>query len=426
MVAGAVVEDHDAGTKTIQLRGGAGNIQKDTVWTIQDGDRNVLSTYTVVNATQENLTTIAADLADDLDSEYSATADAGQITLTHAEPVNAWVEKATSSGSVIRYVEEDNHAFVISLSGLGSNVIHLGHGDIEQLTLSLGSNIDHVKLLDTLAGPTTIDMGGGADQLDVQMIHGPTTIHSGDGTDIINVGNSNHTLFDIYANLWIHGDGGIDVINIDNGGSAANASRSEDAAAGRLTSTQLSGLNLDGVITYENVEELNLQLGSGQDLFTIDETHKGATNVNSNDGADILNIRSVAGVTDITAGEGDDIVNVYNSAKTVDELDAHLIIATEAGSDTLNIDDSGDDNDNVVKVTANRISGLEMSTAGITYGGVERLNVFTGGGNEQVTVDGSAAVKTVVATFAGTILWKSSPPAAKWNLILARGKMTFT
>ena len=55
-------------------------------------------------------------------------------------------------------------------------------------------------------------------------------------------------------------------------------------------------------ITYATLEHLNIDLGSGGDTFTIVSTHATHTTLDTWDGADTVNVRTIAGHTEITTG----------------------------------------------------------------------------------------------------------------------------
>ena len=72
----------------------------------------------------------------------------------------------------------------------------------------------------------------------------------------------------------------------------------------------IAGLRLDGGVTYFDVEELDIELGQGNNRFTIDSTHEGATIITSGAGYDTFNVRSIGGHTEINTGANNDTVNV--------------------------------------------------------------------------------------------------------------------
>ena len=199
VIAGAVAPGVVTGTKTIQLLGGAGNIQEGAIWTIRDGGVNPLASHTVTNASQESLASIAHALAVSLGG--TATAVGAIITLTHSGAVNAWVEKAASASSIIRAVDETSYASVTSVTGLSSGGIHVGYDNVENMTVKLGDHADQVHVLDTL--------GNGA---------GRVLIRAAGGADTITVSNATSNLHGVIAELQVEGGNDADALNaIDTG-----------------------------------------------------------------------------------------------------------------------------------------------------------------------------------------------------------------
>jgi Ca2+-binding RTX toxin-like protein len=94
-----------------------------------------------------------------------------------------------------------------SLTGLG-----LGQGmeykNFEEMIILLGDHNDVLNINDTLAGPLTISLGGGADTANVEKISGKTTILGSAGNDTINVASNSESLEDILYNLIVKGDTG--------------------------------------------------------------------------------------------------------------------------------------------------------------------------------------------------------------------------
>lgn len=100
----------------------------------------------------------------------------------------------------------------------------------------------------------------------------------------------------------------------------------------------------------------------------------------------------------VRGNEGDDVITVGRSAIAGDglldnidgnEITGALVIRGDEDSDTLIIDDSRDNTDNLDGVLTDAyISGMGM-TVGIDYGTVETLGLAMGSGNDMFTVAGS-------------------------------------
>ena len=200
---------------------------------------------------------------------------------------------------------------------------------LEHVSLTTGSGTDHVLVVQTHSGDTTIATGAGEEVVNVRAISGATSVSTGDGNDIVNVGrragfwertlglvellNVNGTLNGIDGLLTL--DGGSDLnkdqLNLDDTGDGS-------ANVGNLETTRIYGLGLDdddpvGGITYSGFEGLELSLGSGGNVLAVAFTqHLGdATVVNSGSGSDNCTI-AVTGASEasfiLNGGAGDDVL----------------------------------------------------------------------------------------------------------------------
>ena len=310
------------------------------------------------------------------------------------------------------------------------------YGTLEALTIGLGSGGDTFTVksthagstelntnggadtvtLETVAGTTTVNTAAGTDTVNVQAISGATTINTGDDADTVNVGSKAATaggdVNSIGAVLTINGDGGSDTLNVDDTGDTLGNT-------GSLTSTELTGLGMGGKIVYGTLESLVIGLGSGGDTFTIQGTHTGTTELNTNAGSDAVTLESVAGTTTVNTAAGTDTVNVRaisaattintgNDADTVNvgskaasaggnvnAISAVLTINGDSGSDTLNVDDTGDTLGNTGTLSATELNGLGM-TGKIVYGTLEALTIGLGSGGDTFTVASTHAGTTVL------------------------------
>ena len=309
-----------------------------------------------------------------------------------------------------------------TLTGLGM-AGGIGYAAFEALNIGLGSGGDTFTMASTHTGTTALNANAGADTVDVQTTAGATTVDTGAGSDTINVrtivaaltvkaGSEDDTVNvgsnapgtggnvnAIGALLTVDGEGGTDTLNVDDSGDAA-------ANTGVLTGTTLTGLGMAGAgLTYGTMETLNIGLGSGGDTFTIASTHAGSTTLNTNGGADTANVLTTAGVTTVNTGSEDDTVNVGSNAPgtggNVNSIGALLTVNGEGGSDTLNVDDSGDIAANPGNLTSTRLTGLGLSAAGLTYGTMESLNIGLGSGSDTFTVASTHAGSTTLNTNGG-------------------------
>ena len=265
-----------------------------------------------------------------------------------------------------------------SLFGFGING-QLDYGSVESLELNLGTGGDSATISSTHAGHTRISTNDGPDTVTVQSVSGETIVSTGNDTDAVHVrgidasttvntgGDADTvtvgslvpagegTLRGIKAELTIHGDGDEDSLSIYDTGETADA-------IGALSSTQLIGLGMTGRVAYDFFEELSIGLGSGNDLFTITDTHENRTTLATHDGSDLVTVESVKGVTNILTGNSIDTVNIQS-------IDAETLVNTGADHDIINI------------------GSLSPETGGELTGVRDILTVIGGTESDQLNVD---------------------------------------
>ncbi len=167
-------------------------------------------------------------------------------------------------------------------------------------------------------------------------------------------------------NITANEDLQVDVLNLLNNNSPADD-------VGWLTEDRIYGLGMgpdvyvgdrliQGGITYQNIESLNIHLGSGNDTFTVLSTHAGTTSIYGADGSDTFHVETLYGPTLIDTGAAADTINVGGQRQTVDEIAGLLTIfgGLDSATDELNIDDSNDTEDNVGTLTNTSLTGLGM------------------------------------------------------------------
>ncbi|MCW9025537.1 MAG: DUF4347 domain-containing protein [Gammaproteobacteria bacterium] len=228
--------------------------------------------------------------------------------------------------------------------------------------------------------------------------------------------------------LEINGNEGSDTLFIDD-----SADLTGDI--GILTDTRISGLDMQADIEYATIETLGTSLSQGNDNLTVVSTIGGASYISGNDGRDVVDIQNATGLVEVYGGndedsitlqsnntasrvalfgeDGNDVINVRRMIEpvtvrggddndiinvgsgapvtggVVDYISDLLDVDGEAGTDILNVDDSGDTDDNDLLVTNTLLTGLDMSD-GIQYAGMEFINIATGSGSEKVDVQSTA------------------------------------
>ncbi|MBC8503402.1 MAG: hypothetical protein H8D34_00975, partial [Chloroflexi bacterium] len=232
-----------------------------------------------------------------------------------------------------------------------------------------------VAIAGTVLG-STVELNGGddADTFNMQRTTAPTTLNAADGDDTFNIASDAPTnagvLENIAAVLTVNGDAGNDTLNISDFGDATGD------AAGTLTSTQLSGLGGSAII-YATVENLNIELGSGNDIFAVQSTSAITNAV-------------------ISGNAGDDTFNVGSLTNSLDDILGTLTINgnTPSASDVLNINDLSDTDDNTYTLTDTTLNRTGM--AQLTYGTFEELHLNAGVGADTIIISDTHAGSTTV------------------------------
>ncbi|MBT5600501.1 MAG: hypothetical protein HOJ62_17925, partial [Planctomycetaceae bacterium] len=294
-------------------------------------------------------------------------------------------EHATSDISITQTNSTLNQPLTITKRQDG---IH--YRDIETLQLWLSENEDTLNIESTHAGPTNIDTNDAVDTVNVQTTVGNLNIDTGNGDDQINIGTNaptlGGTLNNIQGNINLNGElGGADKLTIDDSGDTTTNSST-------LTKTSFSGAGLGGTITYTETEDLDIYLGLGGDTVDIESIHASTP-------------------TELWTAGGNDRINVGANTATVNDINNTLTIDAGSGtSDYLHVSDINDPTDNVVEITTTRVSGLGMgsgdqtaltTTKGVHFTQFETLEVNTGSGSDDITVNGPQADHSILHSSGG-------------------------
>ncbi len=192
-----------------------------------------------------------------------------------------------------------------------------------------------------------------------------------------------------------------------------DASNDASGNTGALTDHDVTGLGMSTGVTiggtpypagvqYAQIEFVNVQLDNQADTFNVLSTHQVdqaastvRTHVLGGGANDTINVQSIADTTRISGEAGDDTINVGSTMPatggTVHGIDAKLdIVGGDGTNDRVFVDDSGDPTDNTLTSVQNKLTGLGLSSEGITYGTVELLDVSNGAGDDVANVKGTS------------------------------------
>lgn len=254
--------------------------------------------------------------------------------------------------------------------------------DLETLNIVLGPAADTFTIESTHVGATTLKTGGEADTVHLVGMSGAVEIDTGPGDDVIHVGNRRGLLDTITGTLLVDGGADFDTLNVDNSG-ATNDSFTI------ITKNRIDGLGFgpDG-LDYVNIEELNIEFGSGDDFVNVRGT-SAITTLNLNDGDDAAfvstdaNVRSRAEVSDFLTGHLDDILGevTFNFG-----LGSHLLQV----SDEAALVPDGTLADPVL-ITESRIDGLAPAPINFFTSGDldDGITIWSGFGADVIEVRGT-------------------------------------
>ena len=413
--------------------------------------------------------TLVWNVGDGVDSTIDGgvgSADRFQVNLTAGNDT-ATFDRATSgtgfrtitSGVTLGAVNIENAdlfaqggADSVTVNHLGSSLlrdifVYLGSGDaaLDSVTVNGSDSADSYTV--SVAGTTvnigrasaetvhvndagsadgganiTLNLQGGADTATVQQtLAGTTTFVNGqDGNDTIRVAPGSN-VNGVAGKLVVDGGNNIDTLEVDD--------LDNDGAAMFLTSSRIWGLGMPGSdavnngISYTGVEAINAHLGARADTVNVLSTNS-TTVTTINTGA------STTASNTVNVGS-----NAPSATGDVDSIAGKLIVngqATGTGADTLNVFDTDNNGAETAFVSATRVWGLGMpgsdaSNGGITYSGLENLNLNLGARADTVnvlsTASGNVTTVNTGVTAANVVNVSSAAPGITGDVNSIAGKL---
>ena len=259
---------------------------------------------------------------------------------------------------------------------------------VSGLNIGLGSGTNSFLVVGTPFGKTVVTGGNGDTSVNVRAIQSPTTFNLGSGDNTIDVGSlapaSGGTLAGIAAALSLSGGTGTSTLNLDDTGDAT-------ARTGTLAATSLTGLGMLKGITETGMSAVNLALGSGTDNFTVAGTSAQGATITTVSGNDTFNVQAAAGPLSISTGPGNGTFNVGSlmptQGGTLSGIVGALTLNPGTGTNTLNVDDSGDTTSRSATLSATALTGMGLG-AGINYENIASLSVRMGQGSDTFALSG--------------------------------------
>ena len=141
--------------------------------------------------------------------------------------------------------------------------------------------------------------------------------------------------------------------------------RGNETSSGTLTRSQLVGFNMaeniringkdtfDG-IEYGGMEVVEIYLGNGADIVIVEDTTGAIHLLDTGGGDDSVRIKDISGPFIVHGRDGSDVVDVSSDETKLDRIEALLAFdggGTDEKVDTLNVDNSACDDDDILFVS---------------------------------------------------------------------------
>jgi acrosin len=356
------------------------------------------NTVTISNTTSNTPTTITGGAGNDV---LNVQADSAPLTVAPAAGANTVnlgnsgllaglvsPVTVTSTGNDTLNVIDGADTTARTTASLDSNSItglgaaSIGYSGVKNLNLSLGNAADTLNITGTASGTqSAVHTGAAGTAVNIRATTGPLSIQSG-AADTVNIGSNGASaglLNTINAPVSVTGN---DTLNIND-----NADTSNVSAA--LTATGLTGFGATAAINYSGLSLLNINLGTGNDVITVNGTAAGSTAVNSGGGNNAITIHATTAPLVINGGGtvqlGDGNVTSIIGAVTL----------AGTGSDQLLLDDSSDTINQIGTMSATQ---LALGPALVSYSGTASAAIQLGAGTDLFTINSTAAATPVTLT----------------------------
>jgi WD40 repeat protein len=333
----------------------------------------------------------AADMRIDIDAgggDDAFTFGGADNTLN---AINGLVIARGGAGhNTMRVVDSGDTAANAGRLGGGNNnqIFGFGMGSTNQTAIVETAGITYGNIQDL-----TIELGNGADIVDVQGISTKTTLTSGGGADSVTVGGA---LTRIVGNLLVRGDTADSFVIVAE--TQADLTLTQVAAGRGL----VTGIGMPGSIAFEGMPDVTLRLSDDDDRLRIVGTAMPVL-VEARGGNDTIVVETTAHATSFHLGDGDDLITVYQTGAAMTVTGD----GTGGGTDRLIVDRTAATAALAVTIEDGVTLGEGvvggMTTANITFRDMDRVDVRAGSGNDVITIDVSHDIlpSTVIAIHGG-------------------------
>lgn len=174
----------------------------------------------------------------------------------------------------------------IFFSGFGMGRFGVILSSVAAVDIKLGSGADKLIVQNTSLAPTTIDSGAGNDVITIRATRGTLAVTTGAGNDIVNFGGdpaTGNVVAFILGTVTLDAGAqtGKDILNVNDIGSGGST--------GQLSLTTLTGLGMGAAVNYSGFEAVTINLGAGDDTFTLDPGTRLYTVLKPGRGNNIIN-----------------------------------------------------------------------------------------------------------------------------------------
>ncbi|HVZ63437.1 MAG TPA: LEPR-XLL domain-containing protein, partial [Lacunisphaera sp.] len=401
-------------THRLTINGGAGNdtfnvFHNRAVLTLNGDagdDTFVIRSFALAGSTE------GVETYDPLRGSTNVATGGGANHVEYALNAPVAIDGGSGFNTIIVIATEFSDSIVVTKDGVYGGGLFVNFTNIQRLVILAAEGNDYVWILGSPGGAAVeVDGGLGSDTIELGGTPDPIEVADVDSSGTL-TGTSHwvnftpvNVLTDFLGPVTVNGgigDGvpplepGVGLPGEDTGPLPDNGNpnltvdenvqvdrlvvHNEDSTGpdtGMLTGDYLTGLGLPGATTiagtafaagvhYLEMEETLINLGSGNDTFTVASTATGRTVLNTGAGADTVNLRTIAGHTTVSTGDGNDTINVGSLAPgtggNLDGIDALLTIDGGAGTDTVNVDHRADTDGVTGWLTRTTLTGLEMTS----------------------------------------------------------------
>ncbi|HEX2649809.1 MAG TPA: DUF4347 domain-containing protein [Burkholderiales bacterium] len=323
------------------------------------------------------------------------TASAGDLNVTGGtgnDKLNLGSLAPTMSGGTLANIT----GAITFAAGGGSDTLILDNSSNPALSASVTVNASSISTLNEFGGITSysgvetlsLNLGAGADTINVTGTSAVTTINASGGNDVINVSSDGATLLGsldgVAQTLNLHAGTGNNTLNVSDFGDA-DADASVVVTSSSITGLAPAAINYDAV-SGRFTGGINLWAGTGNDGVTISSTTLAdVTTFFGNAGNDTITVANLTGGSNrflsIHGDAGDDTID----ASAIQALDFTVLLFGDSGEETY----SGADKQFAALTAAASTSPATGGTDTLKGGNGRALLIGGVGGDTLISKDGS-------------------------------------